>query len=445
MMTEWLLPVLSFVVGASLAWIVSSARGRARAAGAEAREFELRRQLEGSKDEIKVLSERLTQADRASVAAETRATEMAKNLAAQQSLLDDAKAKLSETFKSLAAEALSGSNRDFLTLAEEKFKNLKDDTAGRLAQLVQPLQETLIAYQKETKELQEKHDHELGGIGERLRTVADAEAGLRTETAKLVTALQSHRVRGRWGEITLRRTAELAGMSAYCDFVEQERGEMESGRFRPDMTVKLPSGRCIVVDSKAPLDGFLDAVDALTEQDRETALQRYAAQVRAHVAQLASKEYWAQFPSAPEFVVLFIPNDSFLGAAAERDRGLIESALERGIVFATPTTLFALLFAVERGWRQDQMSQNAEKVSELGRELYDRMATIADHFIKVGGSLGKAVESYNAAVGTFEGRIFPSARRFKELGAGGKKEIEELPSIDLVVRTLQVPDAETTV
>jgi DNA recombination protein RmuC len=161
------------------------------------------------------------------------------------------------------------------------------------------------------------------------------------------------------------------------------------------------------------------------------------------MTQLASKEYWAQFPSAPEFVVLFIPNDSFLGAAAERDRGLIESALGKG-VFATPTTLFALLFAVERGWREDQMSHNAEGVSELGQELYDRMATLVDHLNKVGGSLGRAVESYNAAVGTFESRIFPSARKFKELGAGGKKEIEQLPIIDQAVRTAQVPSADGT-
>ena len=259
-----------------------------------------------------------------------------------------------------------------------------------------------------------------------------------------MTALQSHRVRGRWGEITLRRTAELAGMSSYCDFTEQERGETEDNRLRPDMVVRLPAGRSIVVDSKAPLAAFLDAMDASTEQEREAALDRYAAQVRTHVTQLASKEYWGQFPSAPEFVVLFIPNDSFLGAAAERDRGLIESALGKSIVFATPTTLFALLFAVERGWRQDQMSQNAEKVSGLGQELYDRMATLVDHLNKIGGSLGKAVESYNAAVGTFEGRIFPSARKFRELGAGGKKEIEDLLIIDEAVRTAQVPGADET-
>jgi len=427
-----------------LAWLLSGARGRERAAAAEAREAEVRRELERTRDEANAVSARLTEAENSRVAAETRATETEKNLVAQHALLESAKARLSDTFRSLAAEALSGSNKDFLVLAEAKFKDLEEGTAGKLAQLVQPLRETLAAYQKETKDLQEKRDRDLGSVGEQLRTVAETEAALRTETSKLVTALQSHRVRGRWGEITLRRTAELAGMSSYCDFAEQERGETEDGRLRPDMIVKLPAGRSIVVDSKAPLAAFLDAMDASTEQEREAALQRYAAQVRSHVTQLASKEYWAQFPSAPEFVVLFIPNDSFLGAAAERDRGLIESALGKGIVFATPTTLFALLFAVERGWRQDQMSQKAERVSELGQELYDRMATLVDHLNKVGGSLSRAVESYNAAVGTFEGRIFPSVRKFKELGAGGKKEIEELPIIDEAVRTAQLPSTDGT-
>src|SRR5581483_2279412 len=284
------------------------------------------------------------------------------------------------------------------------------------------------------------------GVGQRRATTAGRggdRGSARTETAKLVQALQSHRVRGRWGEITLRRTAELAGMSPYCDFAEQERAETGDGHLRPDMIVRLPAGRSIVVDSKAPLDAFLEAMEALTDQDRETALQRYASQVRSHVMQLASKQYWAQFPSAPEFVVLFIPNDSFLGAAAERDRSLIETALNRRVVFATPTTLFALLFAIERGWRQDQISQNAERVSQIGQELYDRMATLADHLIRVGGSLGKAVESYNAAVTTIEGRILPSARRFKELGAAGKREIDVVPTLDQTVRRLQEPELET--
>ncbi len=448
-MSEWIFG-LGLAVAGLLAWLLGSARTRgiaaaaqAKAAAAEAREAEVRQQLQAVREENRSLAEQAAAAEQARSAAEARAVQIEKNIAEQRDLLEQTKAKLSETFRALAAEALSGSNKDFLMLAEEKFRALKDEAAGKLAGLIQPLTDTLVAYQKETKQLQEKRDQELGSVGQQLRTVAETEAALRTETAKLVQALQSHRVRGRWGEITLRRTAELAGMSAYCDFAEQERAETGDGHLRPDMIVRLPAGRSIVVDSKAPLDAFLDAMEALTDQDRETALQRYAAQVRSHVMQLASKQYWAQFPSAPEFVVLFIPNDSFLGAAAERDRSLIENALIKRVVFATPTTLFALLFAVERGWRQDQISQNAERVSQIGQELYDRMAMLADHLIRVGGSLGKAVESYNAAVNTIESRILPSARKFKELGAAGKREIEEIPTVDHTVRGLQEPEIET--
>jgi len=448
-LSEWIFG-LGLAVAGLLAWLLGSARTRgiaaaaqAKAAAAEAREAEVRQQLQAVREENRSLAEQAAAAEQARSAAEARAVQIEKNIAEQRDLLEQTKAKLSETFRALAAEALSGSNKDFLMLAEEKFRALKDEAAGKLAGLIQPLTDTLVAYQKETKQLQEKRDQELGSVGQQLRTVAETEAALRTETAKLVQALQSHRVRGRWGEITLRRTAELAGMSAYCDFAEQERAETGDGHLRPDMIVRLPAGRSIVVDSKAPLDAFLDAMEALTDQDRETALQRYAAQVRSHVMQLASKQYWAQFPSAPEFVVLFIPNDSFLGAAAERDRSLIENALIKRVVFATPTTLFALLFAVERGWRQDQISQNAERVSQIGQELYDRMAMLADHLIRVGGSLGKAVESYNAAVNTIESRILPSARKFKELGAAGKREIEEIPTVDHTVRGLQEPEIET--
>ncbi|HYM11849.1 MAG TPA: DNA recombination protein RmuC [Bryobacterales bacterium] len=436
--------VIALLAGAALAWVVAGARAKARAAGAEGREVELRSQLQAATGEIRSLNERLTESEKSKTAAETLAGEAAKNLAAQKALLEEAKTKLSETFRSLAADALAGNNAGFLTLAEEKFKALKDEAAGNLGALLQPLHETLVTYQRETAELERRWLGEIGTVGEQLRSVAQAEANLRSETAKLVNALQSHRVRGRWGEVTLRRTAELAGMSAHCDFAEQEQSATEDGRLRPDMTVKLPAGRTIVIDSKAPLDAFLDAMDATTDAQREAALARYAEQVRAHVTLLASKEYWAQFPAAPEFVVLFIPNDSFLGAAAEKDRGLIEWALGRRIVFATPTTLFALLFAIERGWRQEQLAENAQKISELGKELYDRMAILVEHVGKVGTSLKQAVESYNAAIGTLEHRVFPSARRFKELGAGGKKDFEDLPLIEETVRALPSPEAGET-
>src|SRR5262249_34081018 len=289
---------------------------------------------------------------------------------------------------------------------------------------------------------QTQTNRELGSVGNELRKLAETHTTLQGETAKLANALRSPQIRGRWGEMTLRRTAELAGMSVHCDFVEQETGG--DGRLRPDMIVKLPAGRQIVVDAKAPLDGFLDAMEAVTEEAREAALVRYSAQVNRHIASLASKDYWEQFPQAPEFVVLFIPTDSFLAAAAERDSSLLQSALAKKIILATPSTFIALLLAVAYDWRQQPLAENAQRASDLGQELYDGMATLAEHLGKVGGTLSKAVESYNAAVASWETRVLPSARRFKELGAGGKKDFEELQPVDQTARAPTMPEELST-
>ena len=426
-MTEWALVAVAFLAGGGLAWVVKSAR----AAGVEAREKELRLQLQTAREEIKDLSSRLTEAEKSKTAAETHARETEKNLADQKALLDEAKSKLTETFKALAAEALAGNNRGFLVLAEEKFKALKDETTGALAALVQPLGEALAAYRKET-------DTGLGSVGNELRRLAETHTTLQAETAKLANALRSPQIRGRWGEMTLRRTAELAGMSIHCDFVEQETGG--DGRLRPDMVVKLPAGRQIVVDSKVPLDAFLDAMETSGEDARQAALARYAGQVNRHIANLSSKEYWDQFRPAPEFVVLFIPADSFLAAAAEKDPNLLQGALAKRIILATPSTFIALLLAVAYGWREEKLAENAQKISELGQELYDRMSILAEHFGRIGSTLGKSVESYNEAVGSWERRVLPWVRRFKELGAGGKKELEEVQPVDQGVRTLGPPD-----
>lgn len=459
-MAEWVALGVGLLIGAGLAWVISGARTKAslslalreqeaRTAAAEARVEEVRGQLKSARDDFEVLRERLRGAETAKVAAETRVVEIDKHLAEQKALLEDAKAKLSETFKSLAAEALAGNSTGFLTLAEEKFKALKDEAAVDLEArrkaiegLVQPLAETLSAYQKEARELEDKRLRELSTVGEQLRAVAVAQTTLQGETAKLVNALKTPSVRGRWGEIALRKTAELAGMSPHCDFVEQESVTTEGGRLRPDMVVKLPAGREVVVDSKVPLGGFLEALEAKTDEEREAALAKHASQVNQHVAKLASKEYWEQFPAAPEFVVLFIPNDSFLAAAAEKDTTLVESALTRKVVIATPTTFIALLKAIAFGWRQELVAESAQRISALGQELSDRMGTLAEHFMKVGGALGKAVESYNAAVASLETRVLPSARKFRALGAGGRKEIDELDPIDQTPRALHAPDPE---
>jgi len=457
---EWVIFVLGLVIGTAIGWVISSARTKAavgsvlrehetRTAAADARVEEVRLQIKSAKDDFETLRERLRQAETDRAAAETRAIETEKNLSEQKALLEDAKAKLSDTFRSLAAEALAGNNSGFLTLAEEKFKALREDATADLETrkkaievLVQPLTETLSAYQKEAKELEDKRLRELGSVGEHLRALASAQTTLQSETAKLVNALRSPQVRGRWGEIALRKTAELAGMSPHCDFVEQESVTTEDGRLRPDMVVKLPAGREVVVDSKVPLGGFLEALEAKTDEEREAAYMKHASQVNQHVVKLASKEYWDQFTAAPEFVVLFIPNDSFLAAAAEKDPTLVESALTKKVVIATPSTFIALLRAIAYGWRQELVAESAQRISALGQELSDRMGTLAEHLIKVGGAIGKAVESYNAAVASFESRVLPSARKFKALGAGGKKEIEELQPIDQTPRALIAPDID---
>ena len=324
--SHWALLLVSFLAGGFVTWLIASARTKASVAGATSRIEELRQQLTSIQAECNRTRELLRESEAAKISAETKYEEANHHLAAQQTLLEDAKMNLSDTFRSLAAEALAGNNVGFLTLAEEKFKALRDESSTELEQkkssieaLVQPLTQLLSTYQRESKDLEEKRLRELSTVGEQLRQVALAQSTLQAETAKLVNALRSPQIRGRWGEIALRKTAELAGMSSHCDFIEQQSVATELGRFRPDMVVKLPAQREVVVDSKVPFSAFLESLEATNDDDRQGALVRHATQIKQHINQLSSKEYWDQFKAAPEFVVLFIPNDSFLAAAAEQD------------------------------------------------------------------------------------------------------------------------------
>jgi DNA recombination protein RmuC len=459
MALEYFAIAVAFLVGSGLGWVLRRINRKSsfnnlppdeatQVAAAHARVEELRAQLSVAKEEADGLRDRLRLAEMARSAAETRAIEMEKHLVDQRDLLEDAKAKLSDTFKSLAADALARNNRGFLTLAEEKFKALKEEASvdldhrrREIESLVQPLADSMVIYQKEAKELEEKRLQDLSAVGEQLRQLASSHGTLQAETAKLVNALRTPHVRGRWGEIALRKTAELAGMSPHCDFVEQASVETENGRLRPDMIVKLPAGREVVVDSKVPLSAFLESLEAKTDEERQAALTRHASHVRQHVTKLAAKEYWDQFADAPEFVVLFIPNDTFLAAAAEEDPELVETALTKRIVIATPTTFIALLRAVAYGWRQERIAESAHRIELLGQELYDRMGILIEHLLKIGNSLGRAVDSYNAAVGSLESRILPSARKFKLLGATNKKDLEELQPIDQRPRSLSPSDS----
>jgi DNA recombination protein RmuC len=447
--TQFLWIILtSALVGGGLAWILSSLLHQSRGMAAlrkteiqlttsQAQEREFRNQLAALHHAHEHLRNEFRAMEMAKVSAETHLADMHQHIETQKATLGEAKLALSDTFRSLAAEALAGNNQGFLTLAEEKFKALKEEACVDLAQrqtsietLLVPLTESLRTYQQETKELENKRLREFSAVGEQLRQLASAQSTLQTETSKLVNALRSPQVRGRWGEITLRRTAELAGMSANCDFYEQKSITTETGRLRPDMIVKLPAGREVVVDSKVPLSAFLESLEAQSEAAREAAMTRHAGQVQSHVNQLASKEYWDQFPAAPEFVVLFIPNDSFLAAAAERDPSLVEAALNKKVVIATPTTFIALLRAIAYGWRQEQVAEGAQRISTLGQELADRMSTMAEHFSKVGHMLSRTVESYNATVASLENRILPTARKFKEFGVHTRKDVPELQPVE---------------
>jgi DNA recombination protein RmuC len=446
--------VAGLIAGGIVAWAWATARTQARhrshlqdlqtrLAAQEGSLAEIRGQLQASREEIGALQGdlRATTAERA--AAEARLGQAQASLEEQKVILEDAKAKLADAFRALAAEALKSSSQDFLALAEQRFKTLQQEAAGELEArtvaietLVSPLQQALETYQKEARELEEKRLREISGVGRQLEEVARAQTSLQRETSNLVNALRAPQVRGRWGEIALRKTAELAGMTNYCDFVEQETVSGEGVRLRPDMVVRLPAKREIVVDSKVALHAYLEALEATAPETREAALARHAQQVRSHVRRLASKEYWGQFPQAPEFVVLFIPGEAFFAAAAERDPDLLQDALANHVLVATPTTFIGLLLTAAYGWRQEQITENAQRISDLGRQVHERLATLIEHFAKVGKALEGSVEAYNKAVGSLETRVLPAARRFGELGSGGAKEI---PALEPIVHAPRAP------
>jgi len=372
-------------------------------------------------------------------------------LTEQRKQHEQAQQQAQAQFKALASDALSKAQTDFLRLANDNFKGKQKDANAELDQrktaienLLKPIREGLDKQSKAITEMDEKRAGAYAGLKQLVGTMIEDQKALRGETGNLVKALRRPDVRGRWGEMQLRRVAELAGMIDRCDFSEQHTTNTTDGRsLRPDMVVHLPAGREIVVDAKAPIDAYVSAIEAETDDDREGQLQRYVRHVEDKVTDLASKSYQSQFDRSPDFVVMFIPGESFLQAALQRKPELMDSAFNRGVVIATPSTLIALLKAVAAGWREEQVAESAKKVNDLGVELHARLATLSKHLGNLGKAVDKTVEHYNKFVGSYESQVMVQARRFQQLGADSNKELPaegDLPQIETQPREVQEPE-----
>jgi DNA recombination protein RmuC len=356
---------------------------------------------------------------------------------------------LTESFSHLSSQALKHNSEEFLKLAQENLKQFQAKAEGDLTQkekaienMVKPIKEALEKTEKQIRTMEHERKEAYGALNKHLETMAHTQQVLQGETANLVKALSRPEVRGQWGEMTLKRLAELAGMVEHCDFYEQEHTNTTEGALRPDMIVRMPGGREIVVDVKTPLDAYLSAVEATESSDKETHLARHSKNVRKRVQELASKAYWNQFTKAPDFVVLFIPGDQFLSVALDKDRTLLEDAMQQKVILATPTSFVALLRAVAYGWRQESLAENAEHIRQVGEELYSRLATFAEHLSKTGKSLNSSVQHFNKAVSSFDSRVMPGARKFNEMGISAKKQVEAIDQIETTSRDLISQDVD---
>src|SRR6202451_1062863 len=431
--------VIGLLFGGLIAWLAL----RSRSAALHARLSLLEKELGIGKVDLA----RLQQAHNELVAGKARAESALESERKANNekieLVTRASEELRNAFKAMAADALKSNNLSFLVLARENLERFQTEARGDLenrqkavVDLVTPLRDSLNKVDAQIQQLEVERGKAYSALHTQVQSLITTQKELQSETGNLVRALRTPNVRGRWGEIQLRRVVEIAGMLSYCDFAEQETITGESGRLRPDLVVKLPGGKHVVVDAKTPLQAFLDAFETTDEETRRACLANHARQVRAHMKTLSGKNYWEQFEATPEFVVMFLPGETFFSAALEQDPGLIEQGVLQRVIPASPTTLIALLKAVAYGWNQDKLARNAQQISTLGKELHERLRKLAGHIAGVGISLDRAVESYNQAVGSLENRVLVSARRFSELGASVAEDIPELEPVETTSRTL---------
>ena len=434
---------IGLLFGCAIAWLAL----RSRHAGQYARLSFIENELEAAKADLARLLEERQElvASRArlesALVLERKAS--AEKLALLTETTEKAAEELQNAFKALAADALNRNNASFLELAKSKLEQYQVTARGDLdarqkavADMVGPVRESLEKVDAQIQQMEVARGEAYGDLKAQVQSLIATQKDLQSETGNLVRALRTPNVRGRWGEIQLRRVVEIAGMLSYCDFSEQETISTDAGRFRPDVVVRLPGGKSVVIDAKTPLQAFLEAFETTDEEARKICLANHARQVRDHIDTLSGKKYWEQFESTPEFVVMFLPGETFFSAALEQDTGLIEHGVSNRVIPASPTTLIALLKAVAYGWSQEKLARNAQQISALGKELHDRLRKLGGHIAAVGSNLDRAVESYNQAVGSLENRVLVSARKFAELGASVAEDIPELEPIETSSRTL---------
>jgi len=461
-MNAWIIliiTILAILVGYFIGYILMSLKNRKKDENISKLQMqnqateqlinELRQQVTSKEESIEKLRNDNSSIQQAKAMSDTRLEEASRNVDEQKKLLERAEEKLTTTFQALSGESLKSNNKAFIELARETLETVLGKAKGEFGEkeesirnIVGSLSDALKRYEQQVSELEKKRDSDYLSLDNQIKSLLSANQELQKETGNLVNALRRPEVRGRWGEVTLKRVVELSGMSNHCDFSEQVSVVTDEGQIRPDMIVHLPAKREIVIDSKVSLDAYIDAVSTDDNDQKKIFIKKHSQQIRNHMKALSGKKYWEQFSEAPEFVVMFIPGESFLSAALSVDHTLIEDGMENRVIIATPTTLIALLRAVAFGWRQEQIAKHAQEIANLGREIYDRFEPFLGHINKTSSFLSQTTVSFNKMIMSLERRVMVSVRKFKELGAAGDKELPEIEPVEQI--PMKTRDTEKT-